>query len=85
MWRPTWWLGLGIALAAGCTPTLERERVTFAVLAGAYYSAVPGVAVEGAMVEEAGPLLKRAIADVNARKDLDFVIVAGDLLCGPIH
>jgi len=80
MRRGTWWMGLAIALAAGCTPTLQRERTTFAVLAGAYYSAVPGVTVEAAMVEEAEVLLKRAVADLNARKDLDFVVVAGDLL-----
>jgi len=69
-----------VALAAGCTPTLGREQTTFAVLAGAYFSAVPGVTVDGAMVEDAETLLKKAVADLNARDDLNFVLVAGDLL-----
>ena len=80
MRRSALWIGLGVLLAAGCTPTLQRERTTFAVLAGTYYSAVPGVKVEAAMVEESEMLLGRAVADLNARKDLDFVLVAGDLL-----
>lgn len=80
MRRRAWWITLAVALAAGCSPTLGRERTTFAVLAGAYFSAVPGVTVEGAMVEEAETLLKKAVADLNARNDLDFVLVAGDLL-----
>ncbi len=80
MQRTVLWIALGVLLAAGCTPTLQRERTTFAVLAGTYYSAVPGVKVEAAMVEEAETLLRRAVADLNARKDLDFVLVAGDLL-----
>ena len=80
MRRSALWIGLVVSLAAGCTPTLQRERTTFAVLAGTYYSAVPGVKVEAAMVEEAEMLLGRAVADLNARKDLDFVLVAGDLL-----
>lgn len=80
MRRRAWWIVLATALAAGCTPTLGRERTTFAVLAGAYFSAVPGVTVEGAMVEDAETLLKKAVADFNARNDLDFVVVAGDLL-----
>jgi len=80
MRRSALWIGLGVLLAAGCTPTLQRERTTFAVLAGTYYSAVPGVKVEAAMVEEAEMLLGRVVADLNARKDLDFVVVAGDLL-----
>jgi len=80
MGRSALWIGLGTLLAAGCTPTLQREQTTFAVLAGVYYSGVPGVAVEAAMVEEAETLLKKAVADLNAAKDLDFVLVAGDLL-----
>jgi len=80
MRRGALWIGLAVSLAAGCTPTLQRERTTFAVLAGTYYSAVPGVKVEAAMVEESEMLLGRAVADLNARKDLDFVVVAGDLL-----
>ena len=80
MRRSALWIGLAVSLAAGCTPTLQRERTTFAVLAGTYYSCVPGVKVEAAMVEEAEMLLGRAVADLNARKDLDFVLVAGDLL-----
>ena len=80
MGRSALWIGLGTLLAAGCTPTLQREQTTFAVLAGVYYSGVPGVAVEAAMVEEAETLLKKAVADLNAAKDLDFVVVAGDLL-----
>ena len=71
---------LALAMAAGCTPSLPRERVTFAVLAGVYYSATPGAAVEAAMVEDAEALLKKAVADLNATKGLDFVVVAGDLL-----
>ncbi len=71
---------IALALAAGCTPSVPRERVTFAVLAGVYYSAAPGAAVEAAMVEDAEPLLKKAVADLNATKGLDFVVVAGDLL-----
>ena len=80
MRRTALWAGLGVVLAAGCTPTLQRERTTFAVLAGAYYSAVPGVTVEAAMVEDAEMLLTKAVRDLNSRDDLDFVVVAGDLL-----
>jgi 3',5'-cyclic AMP phosphodiesterase CpdA len=69
-------------LAAGCTPGVPRERVTFAVLAGVYYCAAPGVQVEGAMVDSADSLLRRAVADINGRKDVDFVVVGGDLLAG---
>ncbi|MBE3070423.1 MAG: hypothetical protein IMZ66_09340 [Planctomycetes bacterium] len=74
------WLTLALVAAAGCTPSVPRERLTLAVLAGVYFSAVPGVGVDAAMVEEAEPLLKKAIADLNATKDLGFVVVAGDLL-----
>ncbi|HUU10515.1 MAG TPA: metallophosphoesterase [Phycisphaerae bacterium] len=80
MLRAARWIGLALVLAAGCTPALQRQRTTFAVLAGVYYSAGGGAAVDGAMVEDAEGLLVKAIADINARKDLDFVVVAGDLL-----
>jgi 3',5'-cyclic AMP phosphodiesterase CpdA len=72
---------LAALLAAGCgSPAVPRDRITFAVLGGVYYSAVPGLQVEGAMVEDAEALLVKAVADLNAAKDLDFVILAGDLL-----
>ena len=78
---------LGIAVivpalvAAGCgAPSVPRDRITFAVVAGAYYSATPDAAVEGAMVEDSEALLVKAVADLNKAKDLDFVIFAGDLL-----
>jgi len=71
---------LAVALAAGCTPAVPRPPVTFAVMAGAYCSAEGKVAVEGAVVAESEGLLERAVADVNARKGVEFVIVAGDLL-----
>jgi len=73
-------LVLGAAVAAGCTPAVTRPPVTFAVLAGAYYSARGDAAVEGAVVEDSETLLSRAVADVNARENVDFVLVAGDLL-----
>jgi len=73
-------LVLVAALSAGCTPAVPRPPVTFAVLAGAYYSARGDAAVEGAVVEDSERLLRRAVADVNARENVDFVLVAGDLL-----
>jgi 3',5'-cyclic AMP phosphodiesterase CpdA len=81
MSRTVLWLVLGAAVAAGCgAPSVPRERITFAVLAGVYYAAAPDVKVEGAMVEDSEALLRKAVADLNAVKDLDFVILAGDLL-----
>jgi 3',5'-cyclic AMP phosphodiesterase CpdA len=75
-----WTLAAGL-LAAGCgMPTVPRDRVTFAILGGAYYSAAAGPQVDGALVEESGALLAKAVADLNAAKDLDFVIITGDLL-----
>jgi len=77
-------LGTGLvlvaALAGGCTPAVPRPGVTFAVLAGSYYSAQGDAAVEAAVVEDSERLLERAVADVNARQRVDFVLVAGDLL-----
>lgn len=75
-------LGLVITalLAAGCGgPGVPRERLTLAVLAGVYYSAAPGAQVQAAMVDDSEALLKKAIADLNATKGLDFAIVGGDL------
>lgn len=75
-----WTLAAGL-LAAGCgMPTVPRDRVTFAILGGVYFSAAAGPQVEGALVEESGALLAKAVADLNAAKDLDFVIITGDLL-----
>jgi 3',5'-cyclic AMP phosphodiesterase CpdA len=75
-----WTLAAGL-LAAGCgMPTVPRDRVTFAILGGAYYSAAAGPQVDGALVEESGALLAKAVADLNAARDLDFVIITGDLL-----
>ncbi|MFO8014097.1 MAG: metallophosphoesterase [Phycisphaerae bacterium] len=73
-------LALAATLTAGCTPAVPRPPVTFAVLAGSYYSARGEAAVEAAVVEESETLLRRAVADVNARENVDFVLVAGDLL-----
>ena len=74
-------LGLTMVMATGCgTPSVPRDRVTFAVLAGIYYAAEPGAKVEAAMVEDSEALLRKAVADLNAKKDLDFVVLAGDLL-----
>lgn len=80
-WTGLLLLGLAAAaLAAGCTAALPRQRTTFAILAGVYYSAQPGAQVEAAMVEDSETLLRKAIADLNAAKDLDFVVLGGDLL-----
>jgi 3',5'-cyclic AMP phosphodiesterase CpdA len=68
-------------VAAGCgAPGVPRDRITFAVLCGSYYSATGDAAVEGAMVEDSEALLAKAVADFNKVKNLDFVVVAGDLL-----
>ncbi|MCX5677442.1 MAG: hypothetical protein NTX87_20875 [Planctomycetota bacterium] len=68
-------------VAAGCgAPGVPRDRITFAVFSGAYYSATGDAAVEGAMVEDSELLLAKAVADFNKAKDLDFVVIAGDLL-----
>jgi len=73
-------LALGLA-ACGCGGSgVPRDRITFAVVCGAYFSASPDAAVEGAMVEDSETLLATAVADLNKAKDLDFVIFAGDLL-----
>jgi len=75
-----WTLAAGL-LAAGCgMPTVPRDRITFAILGGAYYSAAAGPQVDGALVEESGAILAKAVADLNAARDLDFVIITGDLL-----
>ena len=68
------------ATAAGCTAAVPRDRITLAVLGGVYLGVPSDAKVEGAMVEDAESLLRKAVADLNARKDLDFVIVSGDLL-----
>jgi len=73
-------LMLGGVVAAGCAGSVPRERVTFAVVAGAYYSAAPDVKVDAAMVEHSEMLLKKTVADLNAAANLDFVIIGGDLL-----
>jgi Icc protein len=68
-------------VSAGCGSSgVPRDRITFAVISGAYYSATPGDLVEGAMVEDSETLLTKAVADLNKAKDLNFVVVAGDLL-----
>jgi len=80
MRRAMGWLILGVTVAAGCgSSSVPRGQVTFAVLAGVYYSAEPGTRVEAAMVEVSESLLRKAVADLNAAKKLDFVIIAGDL------
>jgi len=79
------WL-VWLALVAGCTPTVPRGQVTFANLAGIYYAATPatagkpGAEAEAAVVAAADTLLERAVADLNGRGDLDFVLFSGDLL-----
>lgn len=84
MRRAMGWLILGVTVAAGCgSSNLPRDRVTFAVLAGVYYSAEPGTRAEAAMVEDSESLLRKAVADLNAAKKLDFVIIAGDLFASP--
>jgi 3',5'-cyclic AMP phosphodiesterase CpdA len=81
MVRPTVGLILVTILAAGCGSSgVPRGQATFAVLAGVYLEAETPLPVEGAMVEEAAGLLRKAVADLNTRKNLDFVLVAGDLL-----
>jgi len=80
MAKPTGWMVLAALLVTGCAPALPRERLTFAVLAGVYYSAQPGARVDAAMAEDSETLLKKAIADLNGTKDLDFAVIAGDLL-----
>jgi hypothetical protein len=79
-------LGLLLAgvLAAGCTgAAAPREKITFAVLSGAYIDGATGATVEGAVVEDSESLLRKAVADFNARKELEFVVVVGDLLARP--
>ena len=76
-------LVLAGALAAGCTSTASREQVTFAVLAGVYVDGGAGAPVEAAVVEDAETLLRKTVADLNGVKNLDFVLVAGDLLARP--
>jgi len=71
---------LALALTAGCTPVVPRPPVTFAVVAGAYYSAGGHVEVDPAVVEESERLLRRAVEDINGQKGVDVVVVAGDLL-----
>jgi len=80
---PRAWLCVLLVLlvTAGCgAPSVPRDRITFAVLGGVYLAAGPGAGVEGAMVEDAQALLAKAVADLGRAKDLDFVIVTGDLL-----
>ncbi|MCX5684248.1 MAG: hypothetical protein NT049_11255 [Planctomycetota bacterium] len=68
-------------VSAGCgAPGVPRDRITFAIVSGAYFSAAPDGSVEGAMVEDSEALLAKAVADFNKAKDLDFVLLAGDLL-----
>ena len=71
---------LAVVVAAGCTPVVPRPTVRFAVLGGVYYSARGDTAVEGALVEASEATLRRAVADLNRREQVDFVLVAGDLL-----
>jgi 3',5'-cyclic AMP phosphodiesterase CpdA len=71
---------LAAGVAAGCAPSMPGGRVKFANLAGIYYSALPEAKAEAALVEEAETLLKRAVAQLNAEKDLGFVVLTGDLL-----
>jgi len=70
------------AVGSGCTPAVPRPPVTFAVVAGVYYSATGARPAEPALVEASEDLLQRAVADINRRSDVDFVLVAGDLLAG---
>jgi hypothetical protein len=80
MYRPILWMARAMVLASGCTASVTRERTTFAVLAGVYYSAQPGATADAALVEDSERLLRKAVADLNATTDLEFVIVAGGLL-----
>jgi len=73
------WL-VWLALVTGCMPTVPRGQVTFANLAGIYYAATPNAEAEAAVAEAADTLLERAVADLNGRGDLDFVLLSGDLL-----
>jgi 3',5'-cyclic AMP phosphodiesterase CpdA len=74
---------LAAGVSAGCgAPSVPRARVTLAILGGVYFSVDPAVKVEGAMVEDSETLLRKAVSDLNAVKNLDFVLVAGDLLAG---
>lgn len=76
------WVGLVliVAGAAGCTPHVPAERVTFATLAGVYYDATGGASVEAALAEDADVLLSRAVTRINTVDEPDFVLLAGDLL-----
>jgi 3',5'-cyclic-AMP phosphodiesterase len=80
--RLTLWLILASTLAAGCGmgSSAPRERVTFAVLAGVYMPGEGPSPVSAAMTEDAEQLLRKAVTDLNGVKNLDFVVVAGDLL-----
>jgi len=82
MHRSVLWLVLAGAMAAGCSArsVVERDRVTFAVLSGVYYSASPGAQVEGAVPDDSDWLLRKAVADLNATKNLDFALLSGNLL-----
>jgi len=82
-----------LAAAGGCVPTVPRAKIVFANLAGIYYApaapaapadnaaGAPAAAtpVEGAVPELSEALLVRAVKELNATKDLDFVVLSGDL------
>lgn len=70
-----------VILAAGCggAAVVPHEKITFANLAGIYFSATPGTQVDGALVEDSEALLVRAVTDLNKAKDLNFVVISGDL------
>ena len=70
---------LGAAAVGGCGPSVPRGKITFANLAGIYYSPGGDAAVEGALVEDSEALLERAVKELNGTKDLDFVVLSGDL------
>jgi 3',5'-cyclic AMP phosphodiesterase CpdA len=74
-----------VLLAAGCggSATAPHEKITFANLAGIYFSTTPGTQVDGALVEDSESLLVRAVADLNKVKDLSFVVVSGNLFARP--
>jgi len=59
---------------------VPREKIVFANLAGIYYAA-PGSEgdVEGAVTAASEALLVRTVRELNETKDLDFVVLSGDL------
>ncbi|MDP6381122.1 MAG: hypothetical protein QF662_07230, partial [Phycisphaerae bacterium] len=70
-----------LAAVVGCTPR-PKGTLTIANLAGVHFAR----AAEGdgaVLAEDAEKLLTDAVAEFNATKELDFVVLSGNLLQAP--